>query len=55
MEMQNLTENPAADVPILKNLLSSAEDNASNAIATEEPVVESPEEEAARKRHEKDV
>jgi hypothetical protein len=39
----------------LEKLLSLAEDNAPNAAATEEAVVESAEEEAARKGHEKDV
>jgi hypothetical protein len=54
-ETPDLAEDPAADVPIIEKLFSSAEDIASNAVATEETVVGSPEEEKARKRHEKDV
>ncbi|KAG9234943.1 kinase-like domain-containing protein [Amylocarpus encephaloides] len=51
-ETPDLTEDPAANVPILKRSLPSAEDDASNAAET---VVESPEEEPARKGREKDV
>ncbi|KAH8679545.1 kinase-like domain-containing protein [Tricladium varicosporioides] len=54
-ETPDLAEDPTADLPILKNLLSLTEDNSSKAIATEETTVESPEEVATRKRHEKDV
>ncbi|KAG4441900.1 hypothetical protein IFR05_002641, partial [Cadophora sp. M221] len=53
-ETPDLAEDPAADVPILEELLSSAEDDASNTPATEETAVECPEKQAARKRHEKD-
>lgn len=41
----DLAEDPVADVPILEKLLSSAEDNAASAAATEGTVVASPEEE----------
>ncbi|KAI9739903.1 MAG: hypothetical protein M1818_004959 [Claussenomyces sp. TS43310] len=49
-ETPDLAKDPTADVPILKNLMSSAEDYASKAATMEETVVESLEEEAARKR-----
>ena len=51
----DMAEDPAAEVPILKEALSSTKLNVSNEAITEEGVVESPEEEAARKRHEKDI
>lgn len=54
-ETPDLAEDPTADVPILQTLLSSTEDDASNAATIKESVVENPEEEAARKRYEKDI
>ncbi|KAK0104962.1 hypothetical protein ONS95_005223 [Cadophora gregata] len=54
-ETPDLVEDPAADVPILEELLSSAEDDSPSAAVTKETVVKDPEVEAARKRHLKDV
>ncbi|KAH8724794.1 kinase-like domain-containing protein [Phaeosphaeriaceae sp. PMI808] len=49
----DLVEDPAGDVPILEKLMSEAE--TSNAKPSEEIPAESPEEKAARIKHEKDV
>jgi hypothetical protein len=51
----DMVEDPTADIPILERLFSSAADNVSNVVEIEGTVVETPEEEAARKRHEKDI
>lgn len=53
-ETPDIADDPAADVPILENLMSPLEGNASD-VATEEALAATPEEEAARKRHEKDI
>lgn len=54
-ETPDLAEDPATDIPILEKLRSSPEDGASNEAAAQKPVALSPEEEAEKEKHEKDV
>jgi hypothetical protein len=51
----DMAEDPTADIPILEKALSSTGGNVTNEAITEGAMVESPAEEAARKRHEKDI
>lgn len=51
----DMAEDPTTDVSILEKALSLTGVNVSNEATTEGGVVESPEEEAARRRHEKDI
>jgi hypothetical protein len=50
-----MAEDPTADIPILEKALSLTGGNVTNEAITEGAMVESPAEEAARKRHEKDI
>lgn len=54
-ETPDMVEDPAADIAILEKKLSTSTDGTSKVATSEETISESPEEAAARKRHEKDV
>ncbi|TVY45435.1 Altered inheritance of mitochondria protein, mitochondrial [Lachnellula occidentalis] len=54
-ETPDLVEDPTADIPILEKLMLSPGEHPSNVDTSEGTVVEGPEEESTRKRHEKDV